>query len=237
MIFDCFSYLNENELFEIRYNYLKDVVDKFYITELDYSFKGEYKGFKFPYKDLDKVVYIQIHKKPYKENWDNEKYQKNSLMMVLNEANEDDIIFLNDLDEIWNKDILKEYTGGMHCLDMELYYKYLNTRTFKDGTDELEMWKYGKVFKKKDINCTFKEARMRLDLPIIKNAGWHYSWVGGKDKRLEKAKCIADRITEDENVINRIKEDKLFKDENFKLVELQPFIYANKYKDLICSTL
>ena len=33
MIFDCFTFFNENDLLELRLNYLNDVVDKFIIVE------------------------------------------------------------------------------------------------------------------------------------------------------------------------------------------------------------
>ena len=43
MIYDCFTFLNENALLEIRLNTLRDIVDKFVIVEANKTFFGEYK--------------------------------------------------------------------------------------------------------------------------------------------------------------------------------------------------
>ena len=42
-VFDCFLFLNELDLLELRLNELNDVVDYFIIAESTYSFKGDKK--------------------------------------------------------------------------------------------------------------------------------------------------------------------------------------------------
>ena len=62
-------YNGERELFEIRYNILKDVVDEFIVVEFDKTFSGspkswrfieDFKGYKF-----EKVCYHGIEEKDY----------------------------------------------------------------------------------------------------------------------------------------------------------------------------
>ena len=40
MIVDYFMYYNEPELLELRYHMLKDIVDKFVISEANHTFSG-----------------------------------------------------------------------------------------------------------------------------------------------------------------------------------------------------
>ena len=44
MIIDAFSYFNEEELLELRLNYLGDLVDKFLIVEANITHQGKKKG-------------------------------------------------------------------------------------------------------------------------------------------------------------------------------------------------
>ena len=62
MIYDCFCYFNEDELLDLRINYLKDVVDKFVIIEAAKTFSGFSKPQNFDinkFADIkDKIIYI-----------------------------------------------------------------------------------------------------------------------------------------------------------------------------------
>ena len=47
MIYDVVCYNGEKELFEIRYNILKDFVDEFIVVEFDKTFSGQLKPWHF----------------------------------------------------------------------------------------------------------------------------------------------------------------------------------------------
>ena len=47
MIFDCFSYLDEDLLLDVRLNILNDYVEKFVICESIYDHKGRKKNLNF----------------------------------------------------------------------------------------------------------------------------------------------------------------------------------------------
>ena len=62
MIYDCFTYFNEDILLELRLNYLNEIVDKFVIIEANKTFSGNPKPQNFDinkYKKFtDKIIYV-----------------------------------------------------------------------------------------------------------------------------------------------------------------------------------
>ena len=124
-IYDCFMYYDEDLLLDFRLNYLSPYVHKFVIVEANYTHSGKKRKFQFNInkysKFKDKIIYIPIYKKPkklnsiIKEDSDRDKdrkyiingylrenFQRNQIQLGLNEAKDEDIIIISDLDEIPN---------------------------------------------------------------------------------------------------------------------------------------
>ena len=124
-IYDCFTYFDEKMLLNFRLNYLSDYVDKFVISEANYTHSGNPKKLNFNINDYpkfkDKIIYIPVTKKPaslYKVNpkknndqinsklifngYLRENFQRNELQKGLKEAQPNDLIIISDLDEIPN---------------------------------------------------------------------------------------------------------------------------------------
>jgi len=71
-VFDLFTFAGEYDLLEIRFNILKDYVDKFIVVEFDKTFSGKNKQPLFPqrFKNLDNVswyVYTENHYEQYRK--------------------------------------------------------------------------------------------------------------------------------------------------------------------------
>jgi len=110
-IYDCFQYFNEEHIADLRFNILDEFVDYFVIVESTVNNQEKEKKLQFDInkyqKFKKKIRYIVVDdtpetiKKPH-EGGESlvEQYQRNSLMKVLNKANDDDIIILSDVDEI-----------------------------------------------------------------------------------------------------------------------------------------
>jgi len=123
-IIDCFTFFNELDLLEIRLQYLYDVVDYFVIIEADTSFSGIKKPFIFqdntdrfaPF--MDKIIYVPLKMKFFKEEkkitWKRQEHHRNHIKMGLEQLNlnDNDFILISDLDEIPNKELLKEVKMG-----------------------------------------------------------------------------------------------------------------------------
>ena len=124
-IYDCFMYFDEDLLLDLRLNVLNKFVKKFVITEATYTHNGNKKKLQFDINKFkkfeDKIIYIVVDQHPENilklSDEDSKKrraeklilngmardyYQRESLNKGLNAANEDDLIFISDLDEIPN---------------------------------------------------------------------------------------------------------------------------------------
>ena len=128
-IYDCFMFFDEEMLLDLRLNIMDKYVDKFVITEASYMHSGKPKKLVFDInkfsKFKDKIIYNVVDKQPsnivsVNENDDydtkgeklinnsskREHYQRDMAQKSLNEAEPDDLILINDVDEIPNlKDI------------------------------------------------------------------------------------------------------------------------------------
>ena len=107
MIYDCFTYFNEELLLELRLNYLDEIVDKFVIVEANKTFSGNPKKQNFDInkfeKFKDKIIYVFLEDLPETDNpWVRESFQRNYIQEVLKKENakDDDIVIVSDVDEI-----------------------------------------------------------------------------------------------------------------------------------------
>ena len=124
-IYDCFTYFDEKILLNFRLNYLSNYVDKFVISEANYTHSGSSKKLNFNINDYpkfkNKIIYIPVTRKPdglhkvnLKKNnneinskiifngYLRENFQRNELQNGLTDAGPNDWIIISDLDEIPN---------------------------------------------------------------------------------------------------------------------------------------
>jgi beta-1,4-mannosyl-glycoprotein beta-1,4-N-acetylglucosaminyltransferase len=134
-IYDCFYFFDELDLLEIRLNILDNYVDQFVLVEAKETFNGKpkplfYEQNKDRYTKWNhKIKHYVVEDFPNnriilekalaspntgnKEHWwVREFYQKESLINALTDCSDDDLIFISDVDEIWNPDINFKITKG-----------------------------------------------------------------------------------------------------------------------------
>ena len=122
-VFDCFMYLDEDVVLDLRLNYLNPYIDKFVIVESKFTHSGKKRKLKFDFKNFDKfkkkIIYLTLDREPPdietvndndSENKKNSKYilngmrrdfyQRNFIINGLKESDENDFILISDLDEI-----------------------------------------------------------------------------------------------------------------------------------------
>lgn len=135
MILDAFTFFNEFDLLDARFEYLYDQVDKFIIVEADHTFSGAPKPLNFlnnqsRYKKyLDKVIYFPYKVDIEKYNFSpvinkdidvirNTKYedlapwqvefdQRNHIAYALKFFPKDSLVIIGDLDEIPKKSAIE----------------------------------------------------------------------------------------------------------------------------------
>ena len=220
-IFDCFQYFNEDHIADLRFNVLNEFVDKFVIVESTVNHQGKPKKLHFDigqYKKFkNKIDYIIVDDTPEKIKKPHlggeslvEQHQRNSIMKGLNNADDNDLIILSDVDEIPNLKKLKEYDKNKYGVFSQKMFMYkINLLNLKENN-----WHGSKICLKKNFkspqwlrNLKFKEYPFwRLDkirnLQIIKNGGWHFSYLQSPENISRKIQSFAHGEFNKTHIIN-----------------------------------
>lgn len=116
-------------------------------------------------------------------HWLKEFYQKESIKKALVGLNDDDMCFVSDLDEVWNPQVLIDFSrDDVYKLRQLVYVYYLNNRSN-------EPWAGTLVTKYKNIkNACLNHLRTvsKTKYTYIKNGGWHFTNQGGADRIQQK---------------------------------------------------
>ena len=191
-IIDCVTFFDNNFMFELRYNILKNYVDCFVVCESKFDHKGNEKGKNFICKknfDLNKIKYFYLEK-PFPENndrWKNQAIQREYLLENLKFASKDDYVFFSDPDEIpdpkllINFELKKKY--GIFFQDC-FNYKFNLFNPFETP------WEGTRVVKKKNLKSidfmrqkvkskNLKYSFLRFDkeknIQLFNKGGWHFN--------------------------------------------------------------
>ena len=153
--------------------------------------------------------------------WRIESGQRDYLLNGLKNAKDEDIIFLSDVDEIWNSDLIKKLNKNLLnnevvYLKQSMFYYYLNGKA-KQIWDAANIVRYKKLkeiksidkvrnwkISQKVIGALFKIYPAKKKENIWENAGWHFSYLGG----LKKIKEKIESTSHFENDFNSMKSNK-----------------------------
>lgn len=204
MIYDCFTFYNEQEMLKLRLNELNDVVDKFVLVESTKTFTNKPKElfFRDIYRDKfeafrDKIIHVVVDDMPdgdvvnkqqilSDDNWNREGFQRNAIMRGLTDCKDDDIILFGDVDEIPRKDRLIRYRD--HNLQKSIrfhantYYYALNYRNKQNDIVTSILMRYGNLKKTKPQDC----RKSLIQEVVIESAGWHFSYMGSPEEIQKK---------------------------------------------------
>ena len=206
-IIDCITFFDNNFMFELRYNILKDHVDYFVICESKYDHRNNIKKLNFDKKNynLKKIQYIVLDKPfPGNENlWENQAIQREFLLENLSFVNPDDYIFFSDPDEIPDPKIFKDFELKKKYgifLQKSFNYKFNLYNPYESP------WEGTRVSKKKNLKSIdfmrqqVKSKNLRYNffrfdkeksIQIYENAGWHFNNVMEPEKISLKLKTFA----------------------------------------------
>ena len=228
-IYDCITFYDENILANLRFEILKDVVDYFIVCESMYDHKNKPKKINFSLlnKDFEKKVRHLIIEDPFPNNlgsWDIEKFQRETLMNGLQNANDDDYIMYSDSDEIPNPELLKNIKlNKKFGIFLQNFFVY-NMNTINDFETP---WEGTRVCKKKDLvsithlrkkvkGSNLKNFLRRFLKPhsiqFFKDGGWHFNNFYSPEKISKKLKTFQHTEFSAENFSNiKVIENKIKK--------------------------
>ena len=218
MIYDCFLYFDEDMILDLRLNTLDSVVDKFVIVESTHTFTGKNKTLNFDInkfnKFKEKIIYIVFDESPDNNPWDNEAKNRNAIMRGLAGAEDDDLILISDIDEIFKPQAISKIKRQNLCtILLQNFYNYqFNLQVFnadgsprKAGLAKAVSLKNLRGFFRgepetvrnvKRKNSTVRRSWLKwkwlkFNTSIIKDGGWHFSWIMTAHRISEKMSSIS----------------------------------------------
>ena len=196
MIVDACIFNGENDLIELRFNELRDVVDHFFVVEGSESFSGIPKTEQFDHGRFEAfpIDHIYTPLSPVytdpASGWQREKSQRDWLYGTW--GNSQDILICSDTDEIPRAEKVKEAVSkidaGMCRMELDLYYYNVNCYAGKWpwGTTIGTYEQYAK------IGGSHSARGVDFDSShILRDAGWHFSYFGGLEKIRNKVKSFS----------------------------------------------
>ena len=191
MIYDCFSYWDEDLLLDLRLNILDNYVDYFVIVEGNKTWQNNPKKLRFEIdkfkKFKNKIIYVPVTNLPDGEDpYLRENYQRNAIVNGLNNANNNDLIIISDLDEIPDPKKINLFNPKKRYAvfkQKHFYYKFnLQSKNypFWNGTRicvkkylKSPQWLRNLKTKKRSFWKLFGDNQPQ----IIENGGWHFSFL------------------------------------------------------------
>lgn len=262
-VYDCFTFFNELDLLEIRFQELYDSVDYFVIAEANMSHSGNPKEFileanwqRFTLFH-DKIRYLKITDFPITSNsWVREKFQRDSLRRGITDVSADDLIIISDLDEIPRGEIIDmikhdENNYERYVLRVPLFrYKFNFLKWHQPVANPQMIVTRATVFTNPERERDYTHAWLppAPDVVYLDHAGWHFSYLGDNKNAIHKLQNFAHTEQNVPEIIDAFNIDRMIthkcgpdpKDvEKFEYVTMDDYFpkwvvdNKEKYKDLI----
>jgi beta-1,4-mannosyl-glycoprotein beta-1,4-N-acetylglucosaminyltransferase len=201
LIYDCFTFFNEVELLELRLRTLWDTVDRFILVEADRTHAGQPKAFIFEQRQAlfeqyrEKITYVKVSDMPEGPDvWGRENFQRNCIARALTGCSQEDLIMISDADEIPRPEIIISLLNseeGKTLLEhhpvafaQRNYYYFVNCI-------EPVFWHGTVATRYKNLRTPQEARNNRERMPRIRYGGWHFSYLGGVQRVIEKFNAYA----------------------------------------------
>ncbi len=241
-IIDCITFFDNNFIFDLRYNILKEHVDYFVICESKYDHRNNPKKLNFNSKiyNSKKIKYLIMEKPfPKKTNlWENQAIQREYMLENLNFLEANDYIFFSDPDEIPDPQILKNFNLEkkygiffQKCFNYKfnLYNSYETpwegTRVCKKKNLKSIDFMRQKI-KSKNLNYSFLRFDKEKNIQLYQNAGWHFNNIMEPEQISLKLKTFAHSEFSD----NKYSDVEIIRSKINKKIDL--FNRGHKYKEI-----
>ena len=242
MIFDCFTYNNEDLILELRLNTLDRFVDKFIVIEATSDHAGNRKELNFDinkFKTFEKKIrYIVVddmpknaksfyyNKRVWHKNIVRDEYQRNQIVRGLFDAKDEDLILISDIDEIPNLVNIKKVSFKKYAVFNQKFFKFKFNLLSPGQTP----YQGSRVIRKKYLKgkitpqwlryqytkrIKFWQVHRHFTNPtVINEGGWHFSFMVSPEKIKDKMQSYA----HGELNIDKFKDTSYIKDRisNFK---------------------
>lgn len=207
-IYDGFTFFNEFDLLELRLEELYDYVDWFIIVESDHTFTNIPKPYHFDENKqryarfLDKIKHIKIQSNRHSNPWQNEREQRDSILLGCEEAKGSDYVMVSDLDEIPRRsaiDALRHSDKDIFAMCTPFFYFKLNFVSVNPLCYlPLILAAKADIFKKmgphglRGTRDSYMVAPFQYEqytCEVVHHGGWHFGYLG--DSEFVKQKFVS----------------------------------------------
>ncbi|WP_431857341.1 tetratricopeptide repeat protein [Azospirillum sp.] len=200
-VFDGFTFYNELDLLELRFEELYDHVDAFVVVEAPWTFQGKPKPLIFQdnaarfARFADKIVQVVAGDGSGPSPWDREKVQRDAIMQgLLGRAAPDDVVFIGDVDEIPRRRTVEAIRDNpvlatrLNRLSVDYYCGFLDFEcNYK--------WHKPIALPYRLLEALGPDLTRFLAIAkygtLLYDCGWHFSWLGGIEKVIGKLTSYA----------------------------------------------
>ena len=213
VLFDAFMYAGEEAMLEMRLHELNGYARYHVLTEAPINHRGYPKPLHYQENMRlrgawhHKVFPVVARDLPMgiDDNWGREHAQRNAAWPVINErASDDDVVLIADLDEFPNAAAL-EWRGPGDVVSL-----HMRTALFAVDREvpahllppTAVMAKVGWLRRQGGDLAGVRDRRGSW--PVMQNAGWHFSWIGGPEvqrSKLERRTCHTELLTSPEGAL------------------------------------
>lgn len=167
----------------------------------------------------DKIIHVIVEDDVNSTNaWAREKFQRDAIARGLGEAGPGDVVLLGDLDELLRDTAFQNLrrspleTGDVRCFELRWYQHYFNLKLpgmwLRNGpraarcADIPSMSRLravkgpaekGPQERVRQVMASLSMRRL-IRRSVERDAGWHFSWLGGADSVAEKLKAIPPQV-------------------------------------------
>lgn len=205
MVYDLFPYNGERQILEIRLNELADVVDIFFICQSSQTISGKDRVI-HPVKEhfpqfAKQTVLLTAPPCPILHSlWEREWAHRNYCKEQVPKMDDRTFLIYGDVDEIPRASKLEEakevaFEKGYCSLQMPAYYYYLNVFHNQWPDWSFPVMYHGPVANGMQANYIRwdhidKQGKLKPGRPSIQNAGWHFTYQGGRQEVIRKLKSF-----------------------------------------------
>lgn len=195
-IFDTFTFFNELDILELRLNILNEYVDKFILVEATRSHQNKPKPLYFQEnldrfeKFLPKIEHVILDEFPQYSYWSHENHQRDHIYNCINKlAQDDDIIFISDLDEIWDPEkiipiLSNTDSNKIYRWRSRICYFYFNLIAQKEDWIQPMFLSFSllkELIEKKQYSISqniLRDIHSPINIYTDEYSGWHFSYTG-----------------------------------------------------------
>ena len=195
-VYKLSTYTNERELTELILNELDEVVDGFIFLEASYTYqmtlRPEFPA--FPFKG-DKIYHYTFTDYPEDaKNWPADKIEElvtGQFIKILKDVGvqPEDVLLYGDADELPNPQLIPVLaplikTGEIYGLEMIFCNYWLNCISHEHPWTQFKAFTFQTLL---NIGGSPQEnIRKKYVGTLVPDAGWHFSWFGGKERIVRK---------------------------------------------------